>query len=194
LPQLEKKEIYMPSEEDVRRIMAKAKGTPYEVPFVLAIFGLRRSEILAITGDCVDGNVLTVKSAIVQDDKGEWQRKTTKTVDSTRKLIIPDDIAAKIVENGYAFNMTPRLINAELQKYQKELDIPSFTLHKLRYFFASYMHHKGFTDSQVQEAGGWKTDRIMKQVYRHAMEMDKAKEAMCADIDSLLSEEDKGEK
>ena len=34
--------------------------------------------------------------------------------------------------------------------------------------------------------GGWKTDNVMKTVYQHAMDMDRAKAKAAADIGSIL--------
>lgn len=48
LPQEVKNEPYIPSSEDVKKILDKAKGTAYEVPIILACYGLHRSEICAI--------------------------------------------------------------------------------------------------------------------------------------------------
>ena len=47
LPPKKPKQDYIPSEEDIKRILAEVKGTQYEVPFILGTFGLRRSEICA---------------------------------------------------------------------------------------------------------------------------------------------------
>jgi integrase len=71
---------------------------------------------------------------------------------------------------------------------QKKLGIPHFSLHKMRHFFASYMHQLGMSDKQIQEAGGWKTDGIMKTVYQHAMNMDEAKKKMADSIGGLVKE------
>jgi len=50
---------------------------------------------------------------------------------------------------------------------------------------ASYLHNQGVTDKQIQAVGGWKTDHVMKTVYQHEMEMEKAKDKI-ADILSQI--------
>jgi integrase len=53
--------------------------------------------------------------------------------------------------------------------------------HDLRHYFASYLHDKGFSDAEIMSLGGWKTDHVMKRVYRHAIKdktNDKIKEVM----------------
>ena len=68
-----------------------------------------------------------------------------------------------------------------------KLSIPRFPFHKLRHFFASYMHDLGYTDKQIQEFGGWKTDNMMKSVYQHEMEMDKVKENISDNLSGLFT-------
>ena len=48
------------------------------------------------------------------------------------------------------------------------------------------MHDLGYSDKQIQEFGGWKTDAIMKSVYQHAMDMDKIKQDMANNIYGLI--------
>ena len=49
LPQKAKSEPYIPSDEDVRKVVAASRGIRYEIPIFLAAYGLRRSEICALT-------------------------------------------------------------------------------------------------------------------------------------------------
>lgn len=185
LPQKEKKDIYIPTEEDVKRLLQEFKGHRYEAFIILATMGLRRSEICALTPDDLDGNVLTINKALVQNEKKEWVIKTTKTESSTRKIVIPDELAKLLNEKGF-YEGNPENLYFNLQRALKRLGIPQFPLHKLRHFFASYMHDLGYSDKQIQEFGGWKTDAIMKTVYQHAMEMDKVKNNIANSIGSLM--------
>lgn len=186
LPQKIKKTVYIPTEGDVKMIFSAAAGTKYEVPFALAALGLRLSEICALTVADLDGCRLRIDKAKVPNEKGEYVIKTTKTTDSTRDIMIPAELADKIREQGLIYDGDPQMLTKTLHKIQNRLDIPLFSVHKLRHFFASYMHSKGYTDKQIQAAGGWKTDNIMKTVYQHEMDMEKAKSSMAADIGGLL--------
>lgn len=186
LPQKEKKSAYIPSEEDIKAVFEQVKGTKYEIPLTLAAFGLRRSEICALTIDDVRDCRVTINKALVQDENKNWVVKKTKTTDSTREVIIPESLYALIQAQGHVYNGMPDTLYKELRKAQDRANTPHFSLHKMRHFFASFMHQKGYTDKQIQEAGGWKTDNVLKTVYQHAMDMDKAKRQMSADISSLL--------
>jgi hypothetical protein len=48
------------------------------------------------------------------------------------------------------------------------------------------MHDLGYSDKQIQEFGGWKTDEVMKTVYQHAMKMDEVKKNIAVNIGNLL--------
>ena len=140
----------------------------------------------ALTIDDLDGNKLTINKAKVKDVNNKWVIKTTKTVDSTRTIIIPDDLADRIREKGYIYKYIPGSICRALERAEKEAGIPNFPLHKLRHFFASFLHNKGYTDKQIQEMGGWKSNNVLQTIYKHAMDMDNAKKKAADDLSSII--------
>ena len=169
LPQKRKSDEYIPSDKDVKRILQYAKGSDYEIALLLATFGLRRSEICALTIDDLDGNILTINKALVVNEKKEYIIKTTKTAAGTRQIYIPDYIVNLIHERGKIYDMFPGSILRYLSRVQKELGIEHFRLHALRHYYASMSHSLGIPDSYIMQAGGWKSDNTLKRVYRHAM-------------------------
>ncbi len=176
LPQKVKSEAYTPSQEDVKRILEAVKDTDFEVPITLACYGMRRSEICALTPDDIDGDMLHINKAMVQNDKKEWIIKTTKTTESTRSIIIPPELAQKIKLQGYVYKGHPGNITKHLKIIEDKLGIPSFPLHKLRHYFASQMSALGVPEADILKMGGWETDNVMKSVYRHSM-MEKEEKA-----------------
>lgn len=181
LPRKENKEEYIPSQEDIQRILTEVKGTKYEVPFILGTLGLRRSEICALAPEDLNGNVLSINKALVLNENNEWTLKhITKTDKSTRQIVVPEYVAELIRTNG-ACPCTPHSLYWKLQRVQMSLGIHRFPFHKLRHFFASYLHEQGFSDKQIEALGGWKSDYTLKKIYQHEMEMEKAKN-MAADL------------
>lgn len=176
LPQKVKNEPYIPSDGDIREILCYAKGTEYEIPIALACYGLRRSEICALTLEDIQGDIVRVNKAKVQNEKREWVVKTTKTTASTRDVIIPMEIADKIRHKGYVYCGSPGRITAFLHSAQDKLGMPRFSIHKLRHYFASKMSALNIPDADIMRMGGWETDYIMKSVYRHST-MDKEEAA-----------------
>lgn len=169
LPQKVKREPYIPSDEDVHKILESAKDTEYEIPIILACYGLRRSEICALTIDDIDGDAVRICKAKVLGENEEWVTKSTKTTSSTREIIIPGETADMIRRQGYVYRGHPNMISKYLKKTQDKLGIPRFSLHKLRHYFASKMSSLGVPEADILKLGGWETDHVMKSVYRHSM-------------------------
>ena len=169
LPQKRKNEPYIPTDEDVKKILEHSKGSKYEAAILLATFGLRRSEICALTPRDINGNTLTINKALVMDKDGNFVIKATKTTDGTRKIYIPDYLVSLIEKNGEIYSGYPDNILKYLKKSQDELGIPRFKLHAMRHYYASMSHSLGIPDSYIMQAGGWKSDATLKAVYRHAM-------------------------
>ena len=181
LPQAQQGPVYIPSKEDVSRLLKAVSGTKYEVMIRLGIYGLRRSEALALTPeDLSEDNVLTINKALVEGEHGSVL-KSTKTTQSTRTIILDPQLADLIRQQGFYTGSASRLTMA-LSTIEEMAGLPHFSYHKLRHFFASYMHELGFSDKQIQAAGGWSTDMVMKRVYTHAMEMETAKKDMAQNL------------
>ena len=185
LPQKVPKESYIPSEEDIKRILDESIGTRYHIPFQLGIMSLRLSEICALTLDDIDAenNLITIDKALVKDQHNKYVIKTTKTEAGTRTLYIPDKLIAEIMENEEVYSGYPNQCLKALNRYQDRLGIPRFRFHDLRHFFASYSHSQGVSDADILASGGWRSEYTMKRVYRHEM---KQKQAQKQVFDSLL--------
>lgn len=176
LPKKKRTRVYIPTDEDIRRIIKKASGTRYEVPLLLALSGLRRSEICGLSLDDFSDSHVYIHQVMVQDENNKWVSKDlTKTEDGTRSVRIPSFVIQKVRDQGYVFKGNPNTIYYFLMRCEKELGIQHFNLHKLRHYFASSAHALNIPDEFIMEAGGWKSADTMK-VYRHALS-DK-KEAM----------------
>ena len=174
LPQRIKVEPYIPSDEDIRRIIEYSHGSVYEIPIMLACLGLRRSEIAALTLNDLDGNRLTINKALVYDENQKLTLKTTKTTASTRTIIIPDELAALIREKGYILCRNPNSITEYLNHAQDALGIQRFSLHKLRHYFASKLSSMNVPEADIMAMGGWATANVMKTVYRHSLKESQA--------------------
>lgn len=184
LPQNAKTDEYMPSDDDVRRILDYAKGTVYEVPLRLACYGLRRSEICALTMDDFDGNLVTISKAKVQGKDRVWYIKQTKTAASTRTVYIDDDLRDLIDEKGL-FEGYPNRIYWFLRKTQDKLGIPRFPLHYLRHYYASTAHAMGIPEAVILESGGWSSSYVMKRVYRHAKDVEEKQKEIAEKLGNL---------
>lgn len=179
LPQKEDNEPYIPTDEEVKVFMKyiKENRPHYYVCMVLAAHGLRRSEIMAITSDDLEGNTLNITKAKVQDQDNNWVIKTTKTTKSRRRIEIPEDVANLIREKGFAFDSYPSDIQKVITTACKNLKINHFTLHKLRHYFATKLLSENVDLLTVTSLGGWSSIDMVEKRYAHAMEQ-KKKEAL----------------
>lgn len=188
MPQMCKNKDYIPTAEDVTAVFVALEGSKYEIPITLAAMGLRRSEICALTINDLNGKELTINKAMVEDENHNWVIKPTKTLFSDRTIELPDHLCDLIRERGEIYSGYPGRILHALYRAQKKANVPRFQLHKLRHFCCSYMVEEGFTYKQIQEALGWSNgSKVMKAVYEHAMNMDKAKTRMANVIGNLSS-------
>lgn len=176
LPQKIKSRPYIPSTDDVQQIIGYAKGTPFEAAILLACYGMRRSEICALTLDDIEGDIIHITKALVLDENKQWVIKTTKTTASTRDIVVPTTLIDLIHQQGFVYNGHPNSLTDYLDRVQRHLGLPHFSFHKLRHFFVSKMSEMNIPDVDIMKYGGWESDYVMKTVYRHSLE-DKNKEA-----------------
>jgi integrase len=175
LPQAIKKPLYEPTSDDIKRIIELAKGTKFSVAIQLGVMGCRRAEICAASiNDIDENNNLNIHRSMVYDENNRWIiKESPKTDESNRMIPLPPTLADEIREQGYIFIGHPNSLNKAIHRFQKELGIPTFKFHSLRSYFASYAHSMGIPESDILSLGGWKTDNVMKNVYRKSLEESK---------------------
>lgn len=168
----------IPNADKMREITRAAEGTRLDIPIHLAIMGLRRSEICALKIDDLEGNVLCVHRAAVYNENGKVVNKDyLKTSGSFRYIQLPETLAKKIRDSGEITKMKPNNLTDSFKRFIRSNGFPDMRLHDCRHFMASYLHEQGVSDAEIMRMGGWKTDHVMKNVYRHALANDeKAKE------------------
>lgn len=173
LPQKREYEPYIPTVEDVKKIIEYSKVKSHGdffVPIMLACYGMRRSEICALTPDKIDGNVITIDCALVRNENNEWIKKDMpKTASSVRKIPVAQEVIDKINEQGYVFKHHPNEITNFLATACDKLGIPRFSVHKMRHYFCSQLSANNVDVETILYFGGWKTDFVMKRTYRHAV-------------------------
>ena len=161
------------------------KNTTYEIPVLLALHGLRRSEILAMTYEKIDinANTITVHGSAVMDKDGTLVQKVTNKNVSSRRVIpimipelteaikaIPEDTRTGNVFNGNV-NTLYRFIN----RICESNNLPLVGVHGLRHSFASLAFHLGLTEQETMELGGWSDYNTMRSIYTHLAQADRIK-------------------
>lgn len=173
LPKRQRAEIYIPSDEDMKKIMAEISGTEMELPVMLAAFGpMRRGEICALRTDNINGTVVHVCEAIVETKISDdpLRVKTPKTYAGDRYITYPDFVAARWQGlEGRVTQLTPAAITHRFTRILHRLGLPHFRFHDLRHYSASIQHALGIPDQYIMQRGGWATDSTLKAVYRHSV-------------------------
>lgn len=173
LPQKRRYEAEIPSAEDIVKIAEAAKGTKAELPILLATWlGLRASEIRGITWDCVQGDLLHIKQAIVDGENGP-EIKGTKTYSGDRKIRMPqyikDLIAAQPHTSEYVISLSGQAMYKRFTRLCESAGLPHYRFHDLRHANASIMLALNVPDKYAMERMGHATNNMLKSVYQHTM-------------------------
>lgn len=161
-------EIYEPTDADIKALLTAVDGSKYEIPLKLAMLGMRRSEICALTLEDIGDCSVTINKVLVQDKNKKWIiKRKTKNNDKSRTIYIPKELELKIRKQGYVYDGYPECIYDYLSATLEKLKLPHFSLHRLRHYYASVSHSLGVPDEYIMQQGGWRTDSVFKKVYRH---------------------------
>lgn len=173
LPQKVRPDIQIPSEAELKKIIAAAKGSRYELPITLAVWlGLRQSEIVGLTWSAINGDTLHVRQAIVQGEDGPVQ-KGTKSYSGKRKIRIPPYIQnlldAQPRENEFVVNLSGKAIYSGFSRICEKAGVPHFRFHDLRHANASVMLAVGVPDKYSMKRMGHATNNMLKTTYQHTI-------------------------
>ena len=177
LPKKRKCERYIPTDADITVLLQATKGTEMYLPILLsATLSLRRSEVCGLMWSDIDlkENKITVRRAVVINDKSEWVSKDPKTYDSYRKLALPTILSAELSKQenktGTVTKLNPGQITNRFKRLLAKLEIPSFRFHDLRHYNASVMLALKLPDKYAMARGGWKDVNTLKKIYQHIFE------------------------
>lgn len=172
LPQSRKPDLYVPTEQEVEKLVRSIRGTELEKAVLLAAFGsLRRSECSALMISDIEGNIVHVNKAIVLGADKQWTLKQPKSKAGYRDIKMPDFVIERLkpAPNGRIVNIMPVTITDYFADVRKKFNLPHFRFHDLRHYQASILHAMGVPDKYIMERGGWSTDSTLKNIYQHTM-------------------------
>ena len=192
-PQLKKAEITIPTDEQVKNFIDSAGSEGMRLAFVLgASLGMRRSEICALSWDDIEGNILHIKKAMVQDKANNWVIKGTKTTAGTRDIILPDFILKMLSEyrksakeTDLIFDFSPDAITMSFMRVSKKAGIHC-RFHDLRHYNASVMLALGVPDKYAMHRMGHATPNMLKNVYQHLI--DEKEKSVATDVNSYMND------
>ena len=176
-----KKEIHVPTKDEVDALLAAATDDNLRKAILLAAYcSLRRSEACAVTWADVDykRGVICITKAMVKptDGQGYIVKPYTKTEESRREVPAPQVVLDAMRTGG--ITISPDAISRRFDRLVISCKLPHIRFHDLRHFFASYLHSQGVPDAYIEKFGGWKQGSgVMREVYREALRDEEKKQA-----------------
>ena len=159
--------------------MGLIKGDPIEIPALLALCSLRRSELINLRWTDIDleNGTLKVDGAAVFDEDGKLVRKEETKNASSRRVVpmippLKDALERAVRKGEYIVTWHPNSIMCRINRICERNDLPKVGLHGLRHSFASLAKHLGMPEDAVMEIGGWSDFQTMRKIYTHISEAD----------------------
>lgn len=164
--------------EQIGIFLKAIEGSECELAALLALHGLRRSEILALTSDKIDlkNGIITVSGSMVYDDSGTLvEKETNKNKSSQRTVHIVIPRLEELLEDcsGRLVTIHPNTLWRQINAVCKNADLPLVGVHGLRHSFASLAYHLGWSEMTVMQEGGWSNTQTVHNIYTHLASKDK---------------------
>ena len=183
LPQLIQADKAWLEPEQIPVFVEEVKKEPFGIPALLALHGLRRSEIYALDWPAVDlkKKTLTVRGAVVPNEKHKYVRKDTAknyTSQRTIPIMIPElaELLRKAKGEGRpVVEGAPGSLLKQINRVCARCGLPLVGVHGLRHSFASLGYHLGIPEQQMMELGGWADMTTMNRIYTHIAKVDRLK-------------------
>lgn len=158
--------------EEIEPFCKAVKGRSCEIPALLALNGLRVSEIRGLTWSNVnlDNDTLFIQGAIVQGIDGDAEKKTNKNNTSTRyvPILIPQlhgALDAITDKAGHVVSLKQCSILDDVKRACERAGVTVCTTHDLRRSFASLCFFLKIPQRQIREWGGWSNDVVLNKIY-----------------------------
>lgn len=180
LPQVVASERPFLEPEQIKSFIKAIEGTSVEIPALLALSSLRRSEILGLHWESIDlkKKIIRVKGAMVYDENNRLtEKKENKNRSSARIVPIMIEelyqaLSAAKQESGLVTQLAPNTIQRGIDRICKENGMPKVGIHGLRHSFVSLAYHLRVPEKIVMEIGGWSDYQTMRKIYTHIAKSD----------------------
>lgn len=180
IAQVEQKEKPYFEPEQIPLFIKAIKGKSWEVGALLALHGLRNSEIHGLQREDIDianERIFVHSSLVIDKDNKHITKPTNKNKTSHRyvPILIPElKNAIESIEGsgGRLISQHPQTLYKQINKVCKDSGLPEVGVHGLRHSFATLAYHLGVPEKIAMQIGGWADDSTMRKIYTHLAQKD----------------------
>lgn len=177
LPQKHKTERPWLDYQQIQTFISALHNKPYELGALLALNGLRRSELLHLTADDIDleRGIIHVRGASVIGEKNKLtDKRTNKNSSSTRDvhIVIPRIKDLVRGKEGRLITTNPTTLYGLINGLCAKNGLPEVGVHGLRHSFASLAYHLKWSESTTMIEGGWADSKTVHNIYTHLSQQD----------------------
>lgn len=181
LPAIPRNERPYLSHDQILIFVQAVAGERCEIPALLALCSLRRSEILGLQWRDIDldrGLVSVHGASVMGEDSKMVYKDTNKNATSQRlvPILIPqlEDAVRTGAGSPEAFVVTGNAnqLWSQINAVCDRAGLPRVGVHGLRHSFASLAYHLDIPEKIAMEIGGWKDSKTMHDVYTHIARQD----------------------
>lgn len=166
--------------EQIPVFLEAIKGREVEIPALLALSSLRRSEIFALTWKDIDlekGLLYVSGAGVLNEDHKIIRKKETKNCTSRRPvpIIAPLRTALEAAEpkTGPIYKRSVNWLYRNVNRACADCGLPQVGVHGLRHSFASLAYHLKMPEATTMEIGGWADPGTMRKIYTHIAQKDR---------------------
>ena len=151
--------------DQIKVFVNAAHGHPVEIPALLMLHSLRRSEVLGLDWSNIDLKAKTIRvveTAVIGEKNKLVTKSTTKTRKSYRTIpvMIPEleSALAAVPEKdrkGKVYKLNPNNLWPEINGICRRNNLPEVGCHGLRHSFCSLAAHVGMSEAETMMLGGW---------------------------------------
>lgn len=167
------------TEEEFRSAMMVCENPKYLTIFYTLFYsGLRIGELMALTADDIDGNVIHVTKTFRRKKTGDVITPP-KTPSSVRDVPMPNFVIAMLTDyihraspESRLFTMTTKSIAWKLNHDADKAGLSRIRIHDLRHSHATMLIHKGIAITAISQRLGHENTDITLKTYSHFYESD----------------------
>ena len=161
--------------------------TDIEIPCLLGLWSLRRSEMLGLRWRDIDmkHRTIHVSGAYVPGPDNQFIRKDTAKNKTSQRvvpmcarlydLLLP--LSKKADPDDLILTINPETLRKRVNALCDSIGLPAIGVHGLRHSFVSIGYMSGVPEDVLMEIGGWANDATIKRHYLHISQQDKSRYA-----------------